>query len=58
MCSGRGICGSGTTGCVCDSDLFIGEYCEGINVNYQSSEGTHRAITSLQIFILGILMIF
>jgi len=27
-CSGRGACGPGLMGCVCDSPLYIGEYCE------------------------------
>jgi len=36
-CNGRGTCGPAMLGCVCDSDLFLGEYCEGVNTDYHSS---------------------
>ena len=35
-CSGRGSCGPGMLGCVCDSKLFIGEFCERVDSGYTS----------------------
>lgn len=36
-CSGKGSCGPGTTGCICDQEELIGEYCDQKDENYVSS---------------------
>ena len=35
-CSGRGVCGPGVMGCVCQDMQYLGEYCERLNVNFIS----------------------
>ena len=35
-CSGRGVCGPGVMGCICQDLQYLGEYCERLNLNFKS----------------------
>jgi hypothetical protein len=47
-CSGRGFCGPGTMGCICESREYIGEYCEKLNDNFVAAAGLLRPLMALQ----------
>ena len=49
MCSGKGSCGPGVVGCICDAEDMIGEYCESIDEHYSS--GAFRQVRWITLII-------